>query len=68
MRVAVAKDVSAIGFATSSSGIITDLDGNTLKSLSAETSALDEISDGIVVDGENIPSAFLVNTEKGGTA
>ncbi|MEO1619499.1 MAG: SpoIID/LytB domain-containing protein [Cyanobacteria bacterium J06632_3] len=66
MRVAVAKDVSAIGFATSSSGIITDLDGNTLKSLSAETSALAEISGGIVVDGETMPSAFWVYPEDGG--
>ncbi|MEO0769434.1 MAG: SpoIID/LytB domain-containing protein [Cyanobacteria bacterium J06649_4] len=66
MRVAVAKDVSAIGFATSSNGVIADLDGNTLKSLSPESTSLAEISGGIVVDGETMPSAFWVYPEDGG--
>jgi len=66
MRVAVAKDVSAIGFATSSSGVITDLNGNTLKSLSSETASLAEISNGLVVDGATMPSAFWVYPENGG--
>ena len=66
MRVAVAKDVSAIGFATSGSGIITDLDGNVIKSLAPETAAMAEISHGLVVDGETMPSAFWVYPEDGG--
>lgn len=66
MRVAVAKDVSAIGFATSGSGVIADLDGNALKSLTAETAALAEIANGIVVDGEAMPSAFWIYPEDGG--
>ena len=66
MRVAVAKDVPAIGFATSSSGVITDLDGNTLKALSAEQGVTAEISGGVVVEGETMPSAFWVYPEDGG--
>ncbi|MEL6903303.1 MAG: SpoIID/LytB domain-containing protein, partial [Cyanobacteria bacterium J06606_4] len=66
MRVAVAKDVSAIGFATSGSGVISDLDGNVLKALPAETAALSEIDGGIVVDGEAMPSAFWIYPEDGG--
>lgn len=66
MRVAVAKDVSAIGFATSGSGVLTDLDGNTLKSLSAETASLAEIGNGVVVDGKSMPSAFWIYPENGG--
>ena len=67
MRVAVAKDVSAVGFATSSNGIITDLEGNALKSLPAETASLAEISNGVTVDGEPIPGgAFWIYPEDGG--
>lgn len=66
MRVAVAKDVSAIAFATSDGGTVTDLDGNPLKTLSPETSALAEIGSGIVVDGETLPTAFWVYPEDGG--
>ncbi len=66
MRVAVAKDVSAIAFATSNGGTVTDLDGNLLKTLSAETSSLAEMGSGIVVDGETLPTAFWVYPEDGG--
>ena len=66
MRVAVAKDVSAIAFATSGKGTITDLDGHVLKSLSPETSALAEAGNGIVVDGKAMPSSFWVYPEDGG--
>ena len=66
MRVAVAKDVSAIAFATSGKGTVTDLDGNVLKSLSPETSVLAEAGSGIVVDGETMPTAFWVYPENGG--
>ncbi|MEO1445744.1 MAG: SpoIID/LytB domain-containing protein [Cyanobacteria bacterium J06635_11] len=66
MRVAVAKDVSAISFATSGEGTLTDLDGNVLKSLSPETGAYAEIGDGLVVDGEVLPDAFWVYPEDGG--
>ncbi|MEO0885086.1 MAG: SpoIID/LytB domain-containing protein [Cyanobacteria bacterium J06648_10] len=66
MRVAVAKDVPAVGIATSSNGVITDLDGNALKSLSAEQGVIAEIDGGIVVDGENMPSVFWVYPEDGG--
>ena len=67
MRVAVAKDVSAVGFATSSNGSITDLEGNVLKSLPAETASLAEISNGVTVDGEPIPGgAFWIYPEDGG--
>lgn len=67
MRVAVAKDVEAIAFATSGSGAITDLDGNVLKSLAPETGALAEIgSGGVVVDGAPVPSAFWVYPDEDG--
>jgi stage II sporulation protein D len=66
MRVAVAKDVEAIALTTSGGGVITDLDGNGLKSLSAETTVLAEIGDGIVVDGAALPTAFWVYPEDGG--
>ncbi len=66
MRVAVAKDVPAIGFATSKSGAITDLDGNTLKELSSEQGVTAEISGGIVIDGQAMPSAFWIYPEDGG--
>ena len=66
MRVAVAKDVSAIAFATSGKGTLADLDGNVLKSLSPETSALAETGSGIVVDGKMMPTAFWVYPEDGG--
>ncbi len=66
MRVAVAKDVDAIAFATSDSGVVTDLDGNVLKSLSAGSASLAEISNGIVVDGAAMPTAFWVYPENGG--
>ncbi|NJM98633.1 MAG: SpoIID/LytB domain-containing protein [Phormidesmis sp. RL_2_1] len=66
MRVAVAKDVSAIAFATSNGGVITDLDGNPLKTLPAETSSLAEINNAITVDGHPMPSAFWVYPENGG--
>ncbi len=66
MRVAVAKDVSAIAFATSGKGTVTDLDGNVLKTLPAETSALAEIGNGIVVEGTPMPTAFWVYPEDGG--
>lgn len=67
MRVAVAKDVSAIGFATSSSGTLTDLDGNALKSLSPETASLASINSGLVVDGEPVAGgAFWIYPESGG--
>ena len=66
MRVAVAKDVSAIAFAASNGGTVTDLDGNLLKTLPSETSSLAEIGNGIVVDGETMPTAFWVYPEDGG--
>ena len=66
MRVSLARDVPAIGFATSGSGIITDLDGNVLKEISAEQGITAEISGGITVDGEIMPSAFWVYPEDGG--
>lgn len=66
MRVALAKDVSAIAFATSGSGSISDMDGNVIKSLPAETSALAEISSGIVVDGQPMPNDFWIYPEDGG--
>ena len=66
MRVAVAKDVSAISLATSGSGSLTDLDGNPLKTLSAESAVLAEINGGITIDGQPMPSAFWVYPEDGG--
>ncbi len=66
MRVAVAKDVEAIAFATSDSGVVTDLDGNVLKSLTAGSASLAEIGNGIVVDGAAMPTAFWVYPENGG--
>ena len=67
MRVAVAKDVSAIGFATSSSGTLTDLDGNVLKSLSPETASTASISNGLLVDGEPVAGGvFWIYPESGG--
>ncbi|MGB3669854.1 MAG: SpoIID/LytB domain-containing protein [Phormidesmis sp.] len=66
MRVALAKDVPAIGFATSGGGVITDLDGNTLKELSPERGVTAAISGGIVVEGQAMPSAFWVYPEDGG--
>ncbi len=66
MRVAVAKDVNAIAFATSSGGVIANLDGSVLKSLPAETASLAEISNGIVVDGQALPTAFWIYPENGG--
>lgn len=66
MRVAVAKDVDEIAFTTSGSGFITDLDGNALKSLAPETTALAKIGNGIVVDGATLPTAFWVYPENGG--
>ncbi len=66
MRVAVAKDVNAIAFATSSGGVIANLDGSILKSLSAERSSLAEISNGIIVDGQALPTAFWIYPEDGG--
>lgn len=66
MRVAVAKDVNAIAFATSGKGTITDLDGHVLKTLSPETSALAETGNGIVVDGKTMPTSFWVYPENGG--
>ena len=66
MRVAVAKDVSGIGFATSGNGVIADLDGNELKTLSPETGVLAKDDGGLVVDGELMPSAFWVYPEDGG--
>jgi stage II sporulation protein D len=66
MRVAVAKDVSAIAFATSSGGTLSDLNGNVIKSLPAETTALAEVSNGIVVDGQPVPNDFWVYPEEGG--
>lgn len=67
MRVAVAKDVDAIAFAASGGGgTITDLDGNVLKSLAPETAAYAEIGEGIVVDGETLPTAFWVYPGNGG--
>ncbi len=66
MRVAVAKDVSAIGFATSNGGTVADLDGNALKTLTPETAALAEINGGIVVDGETMPSVFWIYPDDGG--
>jgi len=66
MRVAVAKDVDAISFAASGGGTLTDLDGNVLKSLAPETAAYAEIGEGIVVDGETLPTAFWVYPENGG--
>ena len=67
MRVAVAKDVSAIGFATSSRGTLTDLEGNVLKSLSPETAATAAIDNGLVVDGQPIAGGvFWIYPESGG--
>ena len=67
MRVAVAKDVSAIGFATSSNGTIADLDGNVLKSLSPESASLASISNGLTVDGEPVAGGvFWIYPENGG--
>lgn len=67
MRVAVAKDVKAVGFATSSNGVMTDLDGNVLKSLSPESASLASISNGLTVDGEPIAGGvFWVYPEDGG--
>ena len=66
MRVAVAKDVSAVGFATSNGGTLADLDGNSLKTLSPETASLAEINGGIVVDGEAMPSTFWIYPDDGG--
>ncbi len=67
MRVAVAKDVGAIGFATSSSGTVTDLDGNVLKSLPAETASLASISNGLTIDGQPVAGgAFWIYPEDGG--
>lgn len=66
MRVAVAKDVPAVGIATSGSGVIADLDGNTLKSMTPEQGVIAEISNGIVVDGEAMPSVFWVYPEENG--
>ena len=67
MRVAVAKDVKAIGFATSSNGTMTDLDGNVLKSLSPESASLASISGGLTVDGEPIAGGvFWIYPEDGG--
>jgi len=66
MRVAVAKDVSGIGFATSGSGVIVDLDGNELRALSPEAGVLAEDAGGLMVDGELMPSAFWVYPEDGG--
>ncbi|MBE9059899.1 SpoIID/LytB domain-containing protein [cf. Phormidesmis sp. LEGE 11477] len=66
MRVALARDVSEIGFATSHGGALTDLDGNPLKTLTPETAAFAKINGGIVVDGETMPSAFWVYPDEGG--
>ncbi|MGB3295370.1 MAG: SpoIID/LytB domain-containing protein [Phormidesmis sp.] len=66
MRVAVAKDVDAIAFTTSDGGIITDLDGNQLKTLPVEQTSLATIGNGIVVAGATLPSAFWVYPENGG--
>jgi len=66
MRVAVAKDVSAISLATSGNGSLTDLDGNPLKTLSPESSVLAEINGGIMIDGQPMPSVFWVYPEDGG--
>ncbi|EDX85911.1 Stage II sporulation protein [Synechococcus sp. PCC 7335] len=66
MRVALAKDVSAIGFATSHGGTIADLDGNRLKTLTPETASFAELDSGVVVDGETMPSAFWVYPDEGG--
>ncbi|MGB3765975.1 MAG: SpoIID/LytB domain-containing protein [Phormidesmis sp.] len=67
MRVAVAKDVGAIGFATSSSGTVTDLNGNVLKSLPAETASLASISNGLTIDGEPVAGGvFWIYPEDGG--
>ncbi|PZO14338.1 MAG: hypothetical protein DCF25_15050 [Leptolyngbya foveolarum] len=67
MRVAVAKDVSAISFATSSNGTVTDLDGNVLKSLSPETESLASIRNGLVIDGKPVAGGvFWIYPEDGG--
>ena len=66
MRVAVAKDVPAVGIATSGDGTITDLDGNLIKSLSPEQGVIAEIAGGIVIEGETMPSAFWVYPDEGG--
>ena len=66
MRVAVAKDVSAISLATSGSGSITDLDGNPIKALSPENAVMAEINGGVTIDGQPVPSAFWVYPEDGG--
>ena len=66
MRVALAKDVDAITLTTSDGGVITDLDGNQLKSLPAQQTALATIDNGIVVEGTALPTAFWVYPEAGG--
>ena len=66
MRVAVAKDVSAISLSTSGGGLITDLDGNLIKELAPESGVLAEINGGITLDGASVPSAFWVYPKEGG--
>ncbi|MEM8504335.1 MAG: SpoIID/LytB domain-containing protein [Cyanobacteria bacterium P01_D01_bin.1] len=66
MRVALARDVDAIAFATSHGGTLADLEGNSLKTLAPDTASLAEINGSIVVDGETMPSAFWIYPDDGG--
>jgi len=66
MRVSLARDVDAIAFSTSHGGTLTDLDGNSLKTLAPDTASLAEINGSIMVDGETMPSAFWIYPDDGG--
>ncbi|MBE9076176.1 SpoIID/LytB domain-containing protein [Romeria aff. gracilis LEGE 07310] len=67
MRVALTRDVSTVSLAASTGGVITDLDGNTLRSLSAQSGYTATIgTQGIAIDGTNLPTAVWVYPNEGG--
>lgn len=67
MRVALTRDVSTVSLAASTGGVITDLDGNTLRSLSAQSGYTATIgSQGIAIDGATLPTAVWVYPNEGG--
>ena len=67
MRVAVAKDVPAIGFATSDGGAVTDLNGNPIKELAAQTAFTASINGGLSIDGETLPGgSYWIYPDNGG--